>query len=154
MEKMSKSKKIEMIAIAAFAVVLLVGYRVYDRIFPYARPLEYPRDYPDVSEVVSVTISTPDGESTDVSNFASLIMQIQQGQPTRTVSVNDFPAAEFYYQIVAATSDKEYCYFVYQEDGQVFLEIPYCGIYKGLYNSGSSSLMEIIPDLIENHPVK
>ena len=69
------------------------------------------------------------------------------------VSVNDFPSAEFYYQIVAATSDKEYCYFVYQEDGQVYLEIPYSGVYKGLHNSGSDSLMEIIPDLIENHPV-
>ena len=150
---MSKSKKIVMIVIAAFAVVLLVGYRTYDRVFPYARPLEYPRDYPDVGEVVSVTVSTPDGESTDVSNFASLIMQIQQVQPTRTVFVNDFPSAEFYYQIVAATSDKEYCYFVYQEDGQVYLEIPYSGVYKGLHNSGSDSLMEIIPDLIENHPV-
>lgn len=151
---MSKSKKIVLIIIAALAVVLLVGYRAYDRLFPYARPLEYPRDYPDVGEVVSVTISTPDGESTDVSNFASLIMQIQQVQPTRIVSVNDFPAAEFYYQIVAATSEKEYDYFVYQEDGQVYLEIPYSGIYKGLHNTGNSSLMEIIPDLIESYPVK
>lgn len=151
---MSKSKKIVLIVIAALAVVLLVGYRAYDRLFPYARPLEYPRDYPDVGEVVSVTISTPDGESTDVSNFASLIMQIQQVQPTRIVSVNDFPAAGFYYQVVAATSEKEYDYFVYQEDGQVYLEIPYSGIYKGLHNTGNSSLMEIIPDLIENHPVK
>lgn len=151
---MSKSKKIVLIVIAALAVLLLVGYRAYDRLFPYARPMEYPRDYPDVGEVVSVTISTPDGESTDVSNFASLIMQIQQVQPTRIVSVNDFPAAEFYYQIVAATSEKEYDYFVYQEDGQVYLEIPYSGIYKGLHNTGNSSLMEIIPDLIESYPVK
>lgn len=151
---MSKSKKIVLIVIAALAVLLIVGYRAYDRLFPYARPMEYPRDYPDVGEVVSVTISTPDGESTDVSNFASLIMQIQQVQPTRIVSVNDFPAAEFYYQIVAATSEKEYDYFVYQEDGQVYLEIPYSGIYKGLHNTGNSSLMEIIPDLIESYPVK
>ena len=151
---MSKSKKIVLIVIAALAVLLLVGYRAYDRLFPYARPMEYPRDYPDVGEVVSVTISTPDGESTDVSNFASLIMQIQQVQPTRIVSVNDFPAAEFYYQIVAETSEKEYDYFVYQKDGQVYLEIPYSGIYKGLHNTGNSSLMEIIPDLIESYPVK
>lgn len=151
---MSKSKRMVIIIIAAIAILLLVGYRAYDRVFPYARPLEYPRDYPDVGEVVSVTIYTPDGESTDVSNFASLIMQIQQVQPTRIVSVNDFPAAESYYQIVAATSEKEYDYFVYQQDGQVYLEIPYSGIYKGLHNTGNSSLMQIIPDLMENHPVK
>lgn len=142
------------LSIIIIVAVLLIGYHIYDAVFPFARPLEFPTDYPDVGDVLAVTISTPDGESTGVYSFASLIMQIQQVEPTRKASVNDSPSTEFYYKIEIVTENKVYYYFVYDENGEVYLEIPYLGIYKGLYKAGSNSLMEIIPDLIENHPAE
>lgn len=145
-------KKNAILSIILIIAVLFIGYRVYDAAFPFAKPLEPFTDYPDVGDVLTVTISTPDGESTGVYGFASLIMQIQQVEPTRKASVNDTPSAEFYYKVAVATESKAYNYFIYEEKGQVYLEIPYLGIYKGQYNTGSSSLMEIIPDLIANYP--
>ena len=148
---MKKSKRNIFITVIVLIVLCIGGYYIYNAVSPVARTLEYPNDFPSVEEVLTVTISTSDGKSTEVYNFASLIMQIGQVEPTRKESVNDVPAAEFYYKIELATEDKEYCYFVYEENGQVYLEIPYLGIYKGLHNSGSNSLMEIIADLLANH---
>ena len=151
---MKKRKRSIIVASVMSIAFLLIGYGVYNAVFPFARPLEYPNDYPSVEDVLEVTISTSDGKSTDVYWFAPLIMQIQQARPTRKMSVNDFPAVDFYYKVELITKDNDYYYFIYENNKRVYLEIPYYGIYTGMYHSGGDSLMEIIPNLILNHCVK
>lgn len=151
---MEKTKRNAIVFIMIITALSVIGYCIYNITFPFARSLEYPSDYPSIEYVQTVTITTPDRESTAVYGFAPLIQQIQKVEPTRKMSVNDLPAVEFYYKVEVVTEDKQYYYFVYEENNSVYLEIPYVGIYKDTYNSGRSSLMQIISDLIANDPVK
>ena len=50
--------------------------------------------------------------------------------PTRKMSVNDYPAVRPYYKIEAVCLDITYYYFVYTEDNQTYIEVPYEGIYR------------------------
>ena len=40
------------------------------------------------------------------------------------------PSVRSYYEFVLKTEERSYSYFVYLEDGQVYLEMPYTGIYR------------------------
>ena len=146
----SKRKIVIIITIIAVAASLFGTYFVYDSIFPFAEPIECP----SVEDVISVTVSSSAGEKKEVYSFAPLIMQIQQVKPTRKMSVNDSPTVQPYYRIQVITEEQKFDYFVYTEDNRVYLEIPYIGIYTGTYSSGSSSLVEIISDLLLNHAVE
>ncbi len=59
-----------------------------------------------------------------------MISHLSYASATRKGSYNDYPSIQPYYQIVIVTSEKEYHYFIYQENNQTYLEIPYIGIYS------------------------
>lgn len=141
-------------ALLITVIILLVGYGFFAHIFPLAKPLEYDVDFADIHDVLAVEVTPSDGETAGVYGFASLLMQIQNVEPTRKQSVNDYPDAAFFYKVEVITEEKVYQYFVYEESGQVYLEIPYVGIYKGVYSDGNSSLMAIIQDLLIKDRVK
>lgn len=68
-----------------------------------------------------------------------VITYINNAVPTKKWSVNDFPSVRPYYkvEIRLAGVDSEYRYFIYEEDGNVFVELPYSGVYeifKGVLN--------------------
>ena len=145
-------KRILFILIAV--IILIVGYGTYVSFFPLAKSLECDVDYADVPDVIAVKITPSDEETTGISNFTALLMQIQQVEPTRKMSVNDYPTVDLFYQVEVLTENKEYRYYIYEENSKVYLEIPYIGIYKGTYNSGENSMIVMIQDLLINHKVK
>ena len=63
-------------------------------------------------------------------DFGEILKYITNAQPTRTMSVNDKPTAKAYYTIEVDTAARQYRYFLYAENSQVYIEIPYEGIYK------------------------
>ncbi len=61
-------------------------------------------------------------------DLEELFEHIQNVEPTREQSVNDYPPKGFY-RIEVQTSEMEYRYFVYERGEQVYIEMPYEGIY-------------------------
>ena len=66
-------------------------------------------------------------ETTDIDK---ILKNIIDAQPTREMSVNDYPATKAYYTIEIDTVARQYRYFLYAENSQVYVELPYEGIYK------------------------
>lgn len=65
----------------------------------------------------------------DKIQYNGLIQSIQNAKPTRRQSLNDTPTTVDYYKIAILTNDKEYHFFIYNCEGQAYVEIPYSGIY-------------------------
>ena len=68
-----------------------------------------------------------------------MLTYINNAVPTKKWSVNDFPAVRPYYKVEIELAEEErvYGYFIYEEDGSVFVELPYSGVYeifKGVLN--------------------
>ena len=57
------------------------------------------------------------------------------------MSVNDAPYTKVYYIIQIDTSDRQYRYYVYRESSQVYIEMPYTGIYKT-----SDQFLDVVAD--------
>lgn len=103
------------------------GYLAFDMVFPMAKAS------PDLGAVLSYEISF-DGEEVplDESELTLLLSQLKEAKPTRRQSSNDRPVIDQYYKInleVAETPESRWVY-VYHQDGAVYYEIPYGGIYE------------------------
>ena len=121
-------KKALIIGIVLFLCIGAVGtYAVLDRLFPMAQPVSCPT----ADEIMSVSVGINSGESIILNEelFFDLLEKISEAEPTRKMSVNDYPTAETYYK-VEISADRMYCYFIYEESGQVYVELPYEGVYK------------------------
>ena len=58
-----------------------------------------------------------------------VLQSIDNVKPTRKMSTNDYPTVETYYIIEILSSVRVYSYFIYKENSQVYIEVPYEGIY-------------------------
>jgi hypothetical protein len=115
--------------IVVIVLALIIGvYYLFNSLFPKAEQI----DCPAVENVISASLSDSDGLKTEINeeDIKQLITDISKVQSTRKVSVNDSPAIRPYYKIVIITEEREYYYFIYEEYNQIYLEIPYEGIYK------------------------
>lgn len=122
-------KRSWMIAITVFLLIVVTGgYMVFDQTFPKADSIHCP----DIESIEKITLVKNDGSSIKVENtdFGELLHHIRNAQPTRRMSVNDAPYTKVYYIIQIDTSDRQYRYYVYRESSQVYIEMPYTGIYK------------------------
>ena len=110
------------------AVAIIGGYAVLNNIFPKADPIKFP----DTESITAITLIQKDGSSVAVetADFGEILKNITNAQPTRTMSVNDYPTAKTYYTIEVDTDTRQYRYFLYTENSQVFIELPYEGVYK------------------------
>ena len=122
-------------ALLIAAVVLLIlacvgGYVILDHMFPVAEPLTYPA----LEDISSITLLQNSDVSTaiEISDFAGVLQNLQVNEPTRIWSIQDYPSVGDYYTIEIHTFNKQSLrrYFVYVENGQVYVESPYEGIYK------------------------
>ena len=125
-----KKKNIILTIVLIVCVGLLAGaIYLFNDIFPKAKPIRHPE--PD--EIVSVTLScnTPD-TTIPMSDqyYEDLIRYISEAKPTRKQSLNDTPTSGAYYGIEIQTDEMQYRYFVYEEGEQVYIEMPYEGIYE------------------------
>ena len=125
-------KKALIICIFFFLVIaVIVCYVVFDVIFPKAQPVSCPT----ADEIFSVSVSRNNEDKFVIGEeqIKELLQKISQAKPTRKMSINDYPAAETYYEVEVSAS-RMYCYFIYEENSQVYVELPYEGIYKSDYN--------------------
>ena len=116
------------VIIALFGFSVIGGYAVFDSVFPKADPISCP----DVDSITAISLSQNSTPSLVVEApvFAEVLESIRNTQPTRQWSVNDYPTANDYYTIEIDTPARDYRYFVYVENSQVYLEAPYGGVYK------------------------
>ena len=88
---------------------------------------------PDPADLISATLrynSTNVEVAVDQDDYESLLQHLSSGIPTRRQAMNDTPTVQPHYCAEIRTEDRWYCYFVYEEAGQVYIEIPYEGIYE------------------------
>ncbi len=125
-----KKKNIILTIVLIICVGLLAGaVYLFNDIFPKAKPIRHPE--PD--EIVSVKLScnTPDATiPMSVKYYEDLIRYISEAKPTRKQSLNDTPTTGAYYEVEIQTDEIQYRYFVYEEGEQVYIEMPYEGIYE------------------------
>lgn len=128
---MNKIFKIFAVVIFAVLVVGAVIFAVaaYNTIYPLAPEIYLPSE----GDITKITIENIDGDKVTLSDEDTerLIALMANGKPTRKWSVNDYPTVKSYYIVTVYTSDDSgHRYFVYNENGRVYLELPYHGIYK------------------------
>ena len=107
--------------------ITCVGYCILDKFFPMAKPIKTPT----LENIVSISITCNKEETVELlsTEFEKLVSNIKTAKPTRRMSVNDYPGIQKYYKIEIRTAEKEYSYFIYEEDNQVYIELPYDSIY-------------------------
>lgn len=116
------------VIITLLGIAVIGGYAVLDNIFPKAEPIKFP----DTESITAITLIKNDGSSVSIetADYGKILKNITNAQPTRTMSVNDYPTQKTYYTIMVDTSEIQYRYFLYAENSQVYIEITYNGIYK------------------------
>lgn len=129
-------KKLWIIVIIAFSLVGITvwcGYAVFNSIFPMAGPISYPStsDALYQESIDSISLAQNHGTSLMVQSddIGTVLQNIGNAQPTRIMSVNDYPVTKIYYTITLKTPERKYCYFIYEDDSQVYIEVPYEGVY-------------------------
>lgn len=129
---MKKEKWLIPVVVSVSAVLLVIfavgAYPVYNYLFPMAEAIVCPSG--DDITSVSLARSSDPSAAIEISDFATLLQTFRNTKPTRNWSVQDYPAAENYYTIEIDTPARQYRYFVYTEDSQVYVESPYEGVYQ------------------------
>lgn len=119
-------KRIWILLLILFVSLALGGYILSDQMFPLAEPI----CCPDPEKVTAVYLSPKGDSPMEAAGAEALLAAIACAEPTRLWSVNEFPAAEEYYTLVLVTPEREYRYYLYEEDSRVYVESPYEGVYQ------------------------
>ena len=119
-------KRIWILLLILFVSLAFGGYILLDQMFPLAEPIYCP----DPERVTAVYLSRKGESPMEVDGAEAILQDISQAEPTRLWSVNEFPAAEEYYTLVLVTPEREYGYYLYEEDSRVYVESPYEGVYQ------------------------
>ncbi|MDO4733422.1 MAG: DUF5301 domain-containing protein [Bacillota bacterium] len=134
-----KKKNAFLLSIALLLCLAVIAglYYLYTDIFPLAPPIFCPPE----SEIDSVSILTDEETSIalDSGETELLLLEISKAKATRKQSLDDTPSARPYYRISLKSAGIEYRYFVYQHLDQVYVEIPYSGVYFA-----SDTVLEIL----------
>ena len=126
--------KKRLIPIVVMVTLVLLGlsaigaYVLFDNLFPKAEPVKCP----DIEKITIISITQDNGNSVlvETADYGELLQNICKTEPTRMLSVNEIPSVEYDYIIEMETFKREYRYFLYVEDEQVYIESPYEGVYK------------------------
>ena len=126
---MKKRTKILTILVILCVALFVAAACLLNDIFPKATPMAVP----DPADLISATLrynSTNVEVAVDQDDYESLLQHLSSGIPTRRQAMNDTPTVQPHYCAEIRTEGRWYCYFVYEEAGQVYIEIPYEGIYE------------------------
>lgn len=123
-----RKKIINMVVGLVITLVLIGTYYVFDQFYPKA-----PKNFEFVGNLSNAQLDN--GEETLSLNddaFYKLLLHLYQAKPTRQMSVNDHPTVGNYYKIDFDSDFNQFSQrlYLYEYGGQVYFEIPYCGIYK------------------------
>ena len=99
-----------------------------NRAFPKAETLLLP----EPEAILSFTTVTSAGTAIPLTpeSQANLKELLLTAQPTRRMSVHDAPAVRPYTQIDITDAQRHDRIYVYEEDAQVYAELPYTGVYR------------------------
>lgn len=100
-------------------------YRTFDKVFPKAPAICYPA----AEDVLSVSVVSDSGNSCTADTQA-LLARLRKATPTRRQSLNDTPSQRPYYFLTVEAKDRQYRYFIYEDNALVYIEIPYEGVYR------------------------
>ncbi len=123
-----KRKVFGMIALVLLISVIAGGWYMFNDIFPKAPPIRMPK----IDEISSISVAVNNDDAFEIEgvDLEELLGYIQKAKPTREQSLNDYPAGYGFFRIEVQTSEMEYRYFVYERGEQVYIEMPYEGIYR------------------------
>lgn len=121
-----KKSRIFIIASLVLVISLFVScFLIYNSIFPKAPPIASP--HPDT--VLSFEVK----DNSDVLYSVSLLSfydVLLDAEPTRIMSVNDYPDTQYYYEVSIVAEGRHYRYFLYSSNGKDYIEMPYVGVYE------------------------
>lgn len=127
-------KRKYVIVIVILCIALIGGYFIFDSIFPKAGVISGPMQNRTNKDklIKSISLMRDDNSFAMVENqdIGIVLQNIDSAIPTRKMSINDYPTAKDYYNIEIISSVRTYRYFIYKENSQVYIEVPYEGIYK------------------------
>lgn len=106
-----------------------------------------PISYPDLDNVISMHVTDNHEKTVEIAEerFEDLLGYIGNAAPTRRESVNDHPMVDDYYTLNISAVDGEYRYFVYEDDGHVYVEMSYVGVYEV-----DREVVELVESLLNN----
>ena len=109
-------------------LMLAGGYIALDHTFPEAGPIPVP----SADDITSMRICEELAGSGEVApeHYGWILETLRNSEPTRKMSVNDYPTVKPYYSVTIDTPDRTYHYYLYTENSQIYIESPYNGIYK------------------------
>jgi len=121
-----KRKVVGIIALILLFSLIAGGWYMFNEIFPKAPPIRVP----NAEEIRSISVAVNNDVEFEIEgvDLEELFEHIKNVKPTREQSVNDYPAKEFF-RIEVQAPEMEYRYFVYERGNQVYIEMPYEGIY-------------------------
>lgn len=125
---MKKGKVFGMLALILLIGMFACGWYMFNEIFPKAQPIRTPK----IEEIstISVAVNNDDEFEIEDVDLEELFEHIKNAKLTREQSVNDYPPiGNGFYRIEVQTPEMEYRYFVYERGEQVYIEMPYEGIY-------------------------
>lgn len=105
------------------------GIYLFNTIFPKAAPINLPQ----IEDIVSVSLSDSNSDQTvplREEDMEQLLGYLSEGKPTRQNAMDDHPTERTYYGISVQTDIREYRYFIYEKGRQIYIEVPYEGIYE------------------------
>lgn len=131
MDQQIKRKTIWLLCIG---LIILIGVfagaiHLFNAIFPKAAPINLPQ----IEDIVSVSLSDSNSDETVPlrdEDMEQLLQYLSAGKPTRQTAMNDSPTERTYYGISVQTGVREYRYFIYKKGEQIYIEVPYEGIYE------------------------
>ncbi len=127
---MRVKKRIVKVFLLFFCIALIVsGYKVFNFIFPKARPIRFPT-VDSISVVYTSCNSTNRSNEISEDDYTELIEYISNAKSTRKLTLNEEPLGYTYYMVEILTSEAWYRYFVYKEGTQTYIELPYKGVYR------------------------
>lgn len=112
----------------SLGILFICAYIALDRSFPMAGPIPLPAE-----ETITSIICGHQSDlllTVEPDRYGELLQMLSTAQPTRKMTVNDTPGARPFYTISIDTPLREYRYYLYIENGQEYIEIPYEGIYE------------------------
>ena len=131
MDQQIKRKTIWLLCIGLIILIGVIAGAIYlfNTIFPKAAPINLPQ----TEDIVSASLSDSDSDQTVPlrdEDMEQLLQYLSEGKPTRQTAMNDSPTERTYYGISVQTDVREYRYFIYKKGEQIYVEVPYEGIYE------------------------
>ncbi|WP_312046262.1 DUF5301 domain-containing protein [Anaerotignum sp.] len=112
--------------IVVIIILLLGGFLILNTIFPTAKPIKLPLEDIFTISIFSDTESRVYTEKEDVEEISNYIAS---AKPTRKISMNDTPYNKPYYKIDMETDGGIYRIYLYEDNSNMYIELPYYGIY-------------------------